>query len=76
MNPEALEQLNKVTEAMHTAAISKTLEAKYNLCIEIFKLGEIVPLRQDKLMKIREQFGLTSGIYGLAEYNFYVKKEY
>ncbi len=68
MNKEkAAEQLGKVEEAMNTVRILNTLESKYELSLEILKLGELVPLRQDKVNKMREEFGLVSAVWILAE---------
>lgn len=64
---KAAEQLGKVEEAMNTVRILNTLESKYELSLEILKLGELVPLRQDKVNKMREEFGLVSGVWILAE---------
>lgn len=64
---KAAEQLGKVEEAMNTVRILNTLESKYELSLEILKLGELVPLRQEKVNKMREEFGLVSGVWILAE---------
>lgn len=64
---KAAEQLGKVEEAMNTVRILNTLESKYELSLEILKLGELVPLRQDKVNKMREEFGLVSAVWILAE---------
>lgn len=64
---KAAEQLGKVEEAMNTVRILNTLESKYELSLEILKLGELVPLRQDKVNKMREEFGLISAVWILAE---------
>lgn len=64
---KAAEQLGKVEEAMNTVRILNTLESRYELSLEILKLGELVPLRQDKVNKMREEFGLISAVWILAE---------
>lgn len=64
---KAAEQLGKVEEAMNTVRILNTLESKYELSLEILKLGELVPLRQEKVNKMREEFGLVSAVWILAE---------
>lgn len=63
----ALKQLDKVTVAMNTVAITKSLESKYELSLEILRLGKIVPIKPEKVMKMREEFGLVSAIWILAE---------
>lgn len=63
----AIAQLDRITEAMHTVAITKSLESKYELSMEILKLGEIMPLKPEKVMKMRQDFELTSLVWWKAE---------
>ena len=67
---KAIEQLRKVEEAMNTVKILGTLDSKYELSMEVLKLGEIVPLRPDEVIKFRKEFGLVSGVWNLAEMEF------
>lgn len=73
MSDEIKVQLDAVIEAMHTCAILRDMKSQYELSLEILRLGKLVPLRPDKVQKVREEFGLTSAVWILAELN--VNKE-
>lgn len=68
---KAAEQLLKVSEAMHSVKVLDTWQSRYELCMELLKLSALVTTTEEKLLRIREQYGLVSAVWILAEVNYY-----
>lgn len=64
----------KITEAMHTAAILKTMESRYQLSLLILEYNELYPIAPEKIQKTREEFGLNSAVWILAEIEIQKRK--
>ena len=71
---EKEEWLRKITEAMNTVAILKTMESRYQLSLLILECNEIFHLSPEKIQKTREDFELNSGIWILAELELQKRK--
>lgn len=71
---EKKEWFERITEAMETAAITKTMESRYELSLLLLEYNEAYPMDPEKLQKTREDFGLNSAVWILAELEIQKRK--
>lgn len=68
---EKLKNQKKITaEALETAKIVRDMESRYRASIELLKLNAMEPLSEEKMMQIRTEYKLISGVWILAELNY------
>lgn len=60
-------QKKKVQIAIETVKILKDLASKYELSVEYLRLCRMMPMSDEDIMKFRERYELTSGVWMLAQ---------
>lgn len=60
-------QKRKVQVAIETVKILKDLDSKYELSVEYLRLCSMMPMSDEDMMKFRERYELTSGVWMLAQ---------